>query len=98
MRTFVLTGESWCPSYEVAYRNQHFLLLEGYDVPRGHESLQIGFLKYHFRVSSNLVLTSSHLVSTMRNRALPCIMRAYASAALSRGAVSIIGRISWRTL
>src|SRR5258708_68698 len=36
--------------------------------------------------------------STMRNRALPCIMRAYASAACSRGAVSIIGRMFSRTL
>jgi hypothetical protein len=38
------------------------------------------------------------MVSTMRNRALPCIMRAYAPDACSRGTVSIIGRILARTL
>ena len=38
------------------------------------------------------------MVSTMRNRALPCIMRAYASAACSSGTVSIIGRTFARTL
>jgi NAD(P)-dependent dehydrogenase (short-subunit alcohol dehydrogenase family) len=38
------------------------------------------------------------VTSTMRKRACPCIIRAYASAARSRGAVSIIGRIFSRTL
>ena len=38
------------------------------------------------------------VTSTMRKRALPCIMRAYASAACSRGKVSIMGRIFSRTL
>ena len=38
------------------------------------------------------------VTSTIRKRALPSIMRAYASAAFSSGAVSIIGRIFSRTL
>jgi hypothetical protein len=38
------------------------------------------------------------VTSTMRKRALPCIMRPYASAACSSGNVSIMGRIFSRTL
>src|SRR4029077_15654672 len=38
------------------------------------------------------------VTSTMRKRALPCVMRAYASAACSSGNVSIMGRIFSRTL
>src|SRR6267142_2711089 len=38
------------------------------------------------------------VTSTTRKRALPCIMRAYASAACSSGNVSIMGRIFSKTL
>ena len=59
------------------------------------EILSIGHERSHVMCRPSLQV---FIVSTMRNRALPCIMRAYASAACSRGTGSIIGRIFSRTL